>query len=77
MRAFHDLSEEEQSNQLKARLKGYAQKVYKKSKVTKIEDRQSTVCQRENPFYIDTVRNFRDRRYVYKVGEAICFVIVC
>ena len=28
----------------------------------------STVCQRENPFYVDTVRNFRDRRYVYKVA---------
>ena len=24
------------------------------------------VCQRENPFYVDTVRAFRDRRYVYK-----------
>ena len=26
----------------------------------------STVCQRENPFFVDTVRAFRDRRYVYK-----------
>lgn len=51
---------------MKQRLKMYSQKVYKKSKVTKMEDRQSTICQRENPFYIDTVRNFRDRRYVYK-----------
>lgn len=24
------------------------------------------VCQRENSFYIETVRNFRDRRYDYK-----------
>lgn len=24
------------------------------------------VCMRENSFYVDTVRNFRDRRYVYK-----------
>jgi DNA polymerase elongation subunit (family B) len=23
-------------------------------------------CQRENPFYIDTVKAFRDRRYEYK-----------
>lgn len=26
----------------------------------------ATVCQRENPFFVDTVRAFRDRRYVYK-----------
>lgn len=26
----------------------------------------STICMRENAFYIDTVRAFRDRRYVYK-----------
>ena len=25
------------------------------------------MCQRENPFYVDTVRAFRDRRYEYKV----------
>ena len=24
------------------------------------------MCQRENPFYVDTVLAFRDRRYVYK-----------
>jgi hypothetical protein len=44
----------------------YARKVYKKTKDTVVVDRKSTVCQRENPFYIDTVRAFRDRRYVYK-----------
>ena len=26
----------------------------------------ATVCQRENSFYVDTVRNFRDRRYELK-----------
>jgi DNA polymerase epsilon subunit 1 len=31
-----------------------------------VDERTSTVCQRENAFYINTVRNFRDRRYVYK-----------
>jgi DNA polymerase epsilon subunit 1 len=25
-----------------------------------------TVCMRENPFYVDTVRDFRDRRYDFK-----------
>ncbi|KAH9919999.1 uncharacterized protein BXZ73DRAFT_92015 [Epithele typhae] len=40
--------------------------MYKKVKDTKIEEREAIVCQRENPFYVDTVRRFRDRRYEYK-----------
>jgi DNA polymerase epsilon subunit 1 len=40
--------------------------LYKKTKDTKIETRESIVCQRENPFYVDTVRRFRDRLYEYK-----------
>ena len=40
--------------------------MYKKTKVTTTEERVSTICQRENPFYVDTVRAFRDRRYEYK-----------
>lgn len=34
--------------------------------MTRLEKRQSTVCQKENSFYVDTVRAFRDRRYEYK-----------
>jgi DNA polymerase elongation subunit (family B) len=30
------------------------------------EQRAAGVCQRENDFYVDTVRAFRDRRYEYK-----------
>jgi DNA polymerase epsilon subunit 1 len=33
---------------------------------TKVENRETIICQRENPFYVDTVRRFRDRRYEYK-----------
>ena len=40
--------------------------MYKKTHVTKMEKKVATTCQRENPFYIDTVRAFRDRRYEYK-----------
>jgi hypothetical protein len=40
------------------------------------EKRVAGICQRENPFYVDTVRAFRDRRYEYKglnkVGRAVC-----
>ncbi len=31
-----------------------------------MEERTTTICQKENSFYVDTVRAFRDRRYKYK-----------
>ena len=34
--------------------------------MTKQEVKTTTVCQRENSFYVDTVRAFRDRRYRFK-----------
>ncbi|KAJ7480111.1 hypothetical protein B0H11DRAFT_1725065 [Mycena galericulata] len=65
-RSFPDLTEAEQTALLHKRLGDYSRKVYKKTKDTKIENREAIVCQRENPFYVDTVRTFRDRRYEYK-----------
>ncbi|KAH8828165.1 hypothetical protein DL96DRAFT_1602053 [Flagelloscypha sp. PMI_526] len=65
-RRFHELSSAEQTAMLHKRLGDYSRKVYKKTKDTKVETRESIVCQRENPFYVDTVRTFRDRRYEYK-----------
>lgn len=65
-RTFAELSPSEQSALLHKRLGDYSRKVYKKVKDTKVENRESIICQRENPFYIDTVRRFRDRRYEYK-----------
>lgn len=35
-------------------------------RLTRQELRNTTVCQRENSFYVDTVRMFRDRRYQFK-----------
>ncbi|MES1908927.1 MAG: hypothetical protein MHM6MM_001764 [Cercozoa sp. M6MM] len=60
------LPEKEKQRLLQDRVKAYSQKTYKR--VTKTEERLRTsrVCQRENAFYVDTVRNFRDRRYDYK-----------
>jgi DNA polymerase epsilon subunit 1 len=34
--------------------------------VKRQELRTDTVCMRENSFYVDTVRDFRDRRYEFK-----------
>lgn len=65
-RRFIDLTPTEQTSLLHKRLGDYSRKVYKKTKETKIETKEAIICQRENPFYIDTVRTFRDRRYTYK-----------
>eukprot|EP01039_Chlorochromonas_danica_P000441 gene441-475_t len=66
-KTFLDLSPKEQAAHAKARLKAYSQRVYKKGKVTEVQERVSTVCMRENSFYVDTVKAFRDRRYDYKL----------
>ena len=40
--------------------------MYKQVHSTKIDLKEDTVCMRENSFYVDTVRDFRDRRYDFK-----------
>ncbi|OVA03605.1 DNA-directed DNA polymerase [Macleaya cordata] len=66
-KSFLDLPKIEQQMKLKERLKKYCQKAYKRvldKPVTEL--REAGICMRENPFYVDTVRSFRDRRYEYK-----------
>ncbi|CAG8479600.1 11654_t:CDS:2 [Racocetra fulgida] len=65
-RSYYLLSLEEQTAILKKRLGDYCQTVYKRKKETEVEQREAIVCQRENPFYVNTVLSFRDRRYKYK-----------
>ncbi|KAK7202921.1 hypothetical protein BZA70DRAFT_86937 [Myxozyma melibiosi] len=65
-RAFADLPMSEQNALVKKRLSDYSRKVYHKIKETKTIEKEAIICQRENPFYADTVRDFRDRRYEYK-----------
>eukprot|EP00900_Chrysochromulina_parva_P027266 jgi/Chrpa1/9173/Chrysochromulina_OHIO_Genome00022984-RA len=64
--AFLELDPETQNKRFRQRLKEYCQKAFAKAHVTKSEEKTAVTCQRENPFYIDTVRAFRDRRYEYK-----------
>ncbi|XP_047972925.1 DNA polymerase epsilon catalytic subunit A-like isoform X2 [Salvia hispanica] len=65
--SFLDLPKAEQQVRLKERLKKYCQKAYKRVLDKPItEVREAGICMRENPFYVDTVRSFRDRRYEYK-----------
>lgn len=66
MRSFHELTHEEQAEIEKTRLQEYCRKAYKRIHVTREEVRETVVCQRENSFYVDTVRDFRDRRYEFK-----------
>ena len=54
--AFRDLPLVEQEEALKARLKTYCQTVYKHVKDTVEVTRQATICQRENPFYVQASR---------------------
>ncbi|XP_028400533.1 DNA polymerase epsilon catalytic subunit A-like [Dendronephthya gigantea] len=65
-RSFHSLTNAEKAQMEKKRLSEYCHKAYKKTKISRIEDRETTICQRENSFYVDTVRAFRDRRYEFK-----------
>ena len=52
--------------EIKTRVKTYCNTVYRRTHDTKTELRTAYICQRENSFYIDTVKSFRDRRYEYK-----------
>eukprot|EP01105_Mastigella_eilhardi_P017644 TRINITY_DN4063_c0_g1_i2.p1 TRINITY_DN4063_c0_g1~~TRINITY_DN4063_c0_g1_i2.p1 ORF type:complete len:2253 (-),score=629.40 TRINITY_DN4063_c0_g1_i2:1326-7811(-) len=63
---FLELKAVDQEKLIKEKLKKYCQKVYAKVHFTEPQMRTETVCMRENPFYVDTVRAFRDRRYIYK-----------
>ncbi|KAG6324716.1 DNA polymerase epsilon catalytic subunit [Claviceps purpurea] len=68
-RIFAELSADEQASLVRKRLQLFSQKVYHKIHDSTTITREAIICQRENPFYIDTVRDFRDRRYDYK-GKA-------
>lgn len=63
---FDELSYSEQVAHIKKRLTEYSKKVYHRIKVSEIVEREAIVCQRENPFYVNTVKSFRDRRYEFK-----------
>ncbi|KXS12658.1 putative POL2-DNA polymerase epsilon, calytic subunit A [Gonapodya prolifera JEL478] len=65
-RNWNELSHSEQTKALEKRVGDYSVKVYNKKYENKIVPSKAIVCQRENPFYVDTVRLFRDRRYEYK-----------
>ncbi|KAK5135159.1 DNA polymerase epsilon catalytic subunit [Meristemomyces frigidus] len=70
-RAFGDLSLDEQTGHVKKRLTDYSKKIYHKIHDAKTLEREAIICQRENPFYVDTVKDFRDRRYDFKGKQKV------
>lgn len=70
VKPFSELSAKDQAAQVKTRLKAYSQRVYKKSKVTEVKEKSNTVCMRENSFYVDTVKAFRDRLVLSSISCA-------
>eukprot|EP00529_Nitzschia_sp_RCC80_P002741 CAMPEP_0113444100 /NCGR_PEP_ID=MMETSP0014_2-20120614/2493_1 /TAXON_ID=2857 /ORGANISM="Nitzschia sp." /LENGTH=1934 /DNA_ID=CAMNT_0000335103 /DNA_START=203 /DNA_END=6003 /DNA_ORIENTATION=- /assembly_acc=CAM_ASM_000159 len=65
-RQFAELPTNEQEKMIAARLKEYSRNAYRRTKITEEVTIKDTVCMRENDFYVETVRRFRDRRYDYK-----------
>ncbi|OWB70657.1 hypothetical protein B5S31_g336 [[Candida] boidinii] len=65
-RTFDELSYADQVTHIKKRTSDYSRKVYHRIKQSEVVEREAIVCQRENPFYVNTVRSFRDRRYDFK-----------
>lgn len=65
-KTFYQHSLDEQFKMLKTRVKQFCQRQYKRCHDKQVHLKENTVCMRENSFYVDTVKSFRDRRYEYK-----------
>lgn len=63
---WKELGEKDQTAEIVKAVRQFSQKAYSRLKSSVYEQRNDIVCQRENPFYVDTVLNFRDRRYTFK-----------
>ena len=63
---YEKIKLENKRDDLKQAIKTYCQKNYKRYHKTVIEYKEDTVCMREHPFYVDTIRDFRDLRMKYK-----------
>ncbi|KAH3960225.1 DNA polymerase epsilon catalytic subunit [Parastagonospora nodorum] len=71
MRSFQELSQDEQATLVRKRLTDYSKKIYHKVHDATTIEREAIICQRENPFYVDTVSGFRDRRYDFKGKQKV------
>nr|USW07830.1 DNA polymerase epsilon catalytic subunit A [Crypthecodinium cohnii] len=63
---WKELREKERTAEINKAVRDFSQRAYRRVKSSIYEDKRDIVCQRENSFYVDTVRMFRDRRYEFK-----------
>lgn len=63
---YSSLSPARQEALLKERVLEYSRNIHKRVRKTEEKLQDIYICQREVPFYVETVRKFRDKRYVYK-----------
>lgn len=70
-RDFDSLSQTEQLALQKQRISDYSRKVYHRLRESQTIEKEAIICQRENPFYVNTVRDFRDRRYDFKGKQKV------
>ncbi|KAI5855289.1 DNA polymerase epsilon catalytic subunit A [Tricharina praecox] len=70
-RTWDELPQEDQAVQVKKRLQDFSKKIYHKIHESKTIEKEAIICQRENPFYVDTVKDFRDRRYHFKGQQKV------
>ncbi|KAL0213340.1 hypothetical protein RCL1_006966 [Eukaryota sp. TZLM3-RCL] len=66
---FESKSDQDKVGIIRKRLSLMSRKVHTSIHDTIEEVKSATICQKENPFYVDTVRAFRDRRYEYKAKQ--------
>ncbi|KAI4291287.1 DNA polymerase epsilon subunit 1 [Pancytospora philotis] len=64
--SYAELPISRQESILRERVTEYSKKIYKRVKKVETKQEELTVCQREVPFYVETIRKFRDQRNVVK-----------
>lgn len=62
---YDDLPQERREQELRDKIISYSKEVKRHKHVEEVV-KEAIVCQRENPFYIDTVQSFKNRRIDYK-----------
>ena len=65
---YGQLPKQQQTDLLRQRVVELSKKMHNRVYLSEQQDKVAVVCQREHSFYVDTVRNFRDRRYDYKAS---------
>lgn len=63
---FKELPENQRTILIKKHVEMYSKKIYKKIKYKKEIIKKTIICQREIPFYVNTIKTFKNQRYIMK-----------